>query len=114
MKIRNSALAFLAAGAARLAEASPSCPKTLDVTLPFDQSCMNSCSTGPDPGALVGPSLLDSGEADAYDVAAIYFGQQEWGTFLKNMTDFGAIEYDERRSFSLFIFLLNAYIRCVR
>lgn len=77
MKIRNSALAFLAARAARLADASPFCPRTLDVALPFDQSCMNSCSTGPDPGSLVGPSLLDSGEADAYDVAAIYFGLQE-------------------------------------
>jgi len=42
----------------------------------FDQSCRNSCSTGADAGALVGPGVLTSGDASSYDVAAIYFGHQ--------------------------------------
>ncbi len=74
MKIQKS-LALALVAAARLVGASPSCPSTSSIPASFDQSCQNSCTTGPDAGALVGPGVL-SDVASTYSVAAIYFGYQ--------------------------------------
>jgi len=58
-------------------EGSLLCPSDFSNPPPgFDQSCQNSCSTGPNAGAIVGPGMLTSGEASSYVVAGIYFGHQ--------------------------------------
>lgn len=75
MKVQNTFVLFLAA-TARLVGACSVCP-SLDIPpLTFDQSCQNTCSTGAETGALVGPGVLSSGDASTYDVAAFYFGYQ--------------------------------------
>jgi hypothetical protein len=78
MKISNSIVAFLAAAPlllVSLAEASQLCSSEAP-PLSFDQACQNTCSTGPEPGALVGPGAFFGREICPYDIAAIYFGYQ--------------------------------------